>query len=150
MDLSPITFEANLDPSDFFLQLAVILVAARIFSELAARLDIPTRAGLLGEEVERCERARVDEDRQEQAGVEDQGEDLVVELQVHEKAHDRDELDRRSPNVERCQENDHVLDAALCVVAGFDFWDGLSVGPEDFGLAQHEGWMWVRRAHSPH
>ena len=34
-----------MDPSDFFLQLAIILVAARIFSEVAARLDIPTVIG---------------------------------------------------------------------------------------------------------
>jgi predicted RNase H-like nuclease len=37
-----------------------------------------------------------------------------------------------------------ALDAAVCVLAGFDFLRGEGQAPEDTGLARHEGWIWVR------
>lgn len=54
------------------------------------------------------------------------------------------EVSLGAPLVERCQESDHVLDAVLCLVAGFDFLDGLAIPPNDLDLAQREGWIWVR------
>ena len=38
-----------------------------------------------------------------------------------------------------------VLDAIICVAAGADFLAGRSMPPEDLGLAQKEGWIWVRQ-----
>jgi hypothetical protein len=38
-----------------------------------------------------------------------------------------------------------VLDALLCVLAGCDFLAGRAMPPEDWTLAQKEGWIWVRR-----
>lgn len=40
--------------------------------------------------------------------------------------------------------SDHVLDAAICVLAGFDFLDGSCLAPEDHDLAIKEGWIWAR------
>ncbi len=40
--------------------------------------------------------------------------------------------------------SDHVLDAAICVLAGFDFLDGSCFAPEDHALAVKEGWIWAR------
>ena len=40
--------------------------------------------------------------------------------------------------------NEHVLDAAICVLAGFDFLEGLCIAPEDRHLAVKEGWIWAR------
>ena len=37
-----------------------------------------------------------------------------------------------------------ALDAAVCVLAGFDFLHGEAYTPEDSELAKHEGWIWVR------
>lgn len=37
-----------------------------------------------------------------------------------------------------------VLDACLCVLAAADFLDGAAPGPDDPGLAEREGWIWVR------
>lgn len=42
------------------------------------------------------------------------------------------------------QRNDHVLDAVVCALAGFDFLTGSVVRPQDSALAQREGWIWVR------
>ena len=39
---------------------------------------------------------------------------------------------------------DHVLDAAVCVLAGFDFADGSVIMPSDHALAEREGWIWVK------
>jgi len=41
-------------------------------------------------------------------------------------------------------ENDDVLDAVVCVMAGFDYLDGICTPPEDRELAEREGWIWVR------
>ena len=38
-----------------------------------------------------------------------------------------------------------VLDALLCVLAGCDFLAGRAMPPEDWPLAQKEGWIWLRR-----
>ena len=38
-----------------------------------------------------------------------------------------------------------VLDAVISVAAGADFLAGRSMPPEDLGLAQKEGWIWVRQ-----
>lgn len=43
----------------------------------------------------------------------------------------------------------HVLDAALCVLAGDDFLRGRCDEPEDAPLARREGWAWVRAATPP-
>lgn len=37
-----------------------------------------------------------------------------------------------------------ALDAAICVLAGFDFLRGDACKPEDAELARREGWIWVR------
>ena len=41
--------------------------------------------------------------------------------------------------------NADVLDSAVCVLAAVDFLEGRAVGPTDAALAEHEGWIWVRR-----
>jgi predicted RNase H-like nuclease len=38
-----------------------------------------------------------------------------------------------------------VFDACLCLVAARDFVLGRAVAPQDKGLAEQEGWIWVRR-----
>ena|SRR5436190_10667739 len=38
----------------------------------------------------------------------------------------------------------HLIDAAICALAGTDFIDGKAVAPEDRGLAEREGWIWAR------
>lgn len=45
----------------------------------------------------------------------------------------------------RAISSDHVLDAILCVVAGFDFVEGEAVSPGRNQLARQEGWIWARR-----
>jgi len=47
---------------------------------------------------------------------------------------------------ERACASDHILDAILCVVAGFDFLEGVAIAPEDEQIARQEGWIW---AHKP-
>jgi hypothetical protein len=37
------------------------------------------------------------------------------------------------------------LDAAICVLAGFDFLKNAAYSPKDAALAEREGWIWVRR-----
>jgi hypothetical protein len=37
-----------------------------------------------------------------------------------------------------------ALDAAICMLATFDFVRGLAIPPKDFDLAQVEGWIWAR------
>lgn len=39
-----------------------------------------------------------------------------------------------------------VLDAILCVLAGWNFCRGLSVPPDDLLTAKREGWIWAGRA----
>jgi hypothetical protein len=43
-------------------------------------------------------------------------------------------------------ENDDVLDAAVCVLAGADFLSGKAMEPdeEEKKYAEQEGWIWVR------
>lgn len=41
--------------------------------------------------------------------------------------------------------SDHILDAALCVLAGLDFLEGRCVDPPRDGNWQQEGWIWFRR-----
>ena len=43
-----------------------------------------------------------------------------------------------------CSRSDHVLDAALCVLAGLDVLHGQAPAPEDPCLAAREGWIWCR------
>jgi hypothetical protein len=38
-----------------------------------------------------------------------------------------------------------ALDAAICVLAAYDFLRGEAYDPKELELAQHEGWIWVRR-----
>jgi hypothetical protein len=47
----------------------------------------------------------------------------------------------------RATECDHLLDAALCVLAAADFRRGRSMGPPASlaDVARREGWIWVRR-----
>ena len=42
------------------------------------------------------------------------------------------------------KQNDNVLDAVLCVLAGMDFLRGNVYHPPDLELAKKEGWIWVR------
>src|SRR5262249_22547850 len=37
-----------------------------------------------------------------------------------------------------------ALDAAICVLAGYDFLRTQAYPPDDPELARHEGWIWVR------
>jgi predicted RNase H-like nuclease len=46
--------------------------------------------------------------------------------------------------VEEMTRTDHALDAVLCVCAGLDFLNAKAVPPNDPGLAEKEGWIWVR------
>jgi len=38
----------------------------------------------------------------------------------------------------------HLIDAAICALAGADFIKGKAVAPEDRNLAEREGWIWAR------
>jgi predicted RNase H-like nuclease len=38
--------------------------------------------------------------------------------------------------------NGHLIDAAVCVLAGCDFLQGRAMSPEDRALAEREGWIW--------
>lgn len=40
--------------------------------------------------------------------------------------------------------SDHIFDAMICVLAGFDFLGGYCPRPGDAQLAAKEGWIWVR------
>jgi predicted RNase H-like nuclease len=42
------------------------------------------------------------------------------------------------------EQNADALDAAVCVLAGFDFLRGEAYKPDDIELARHEGWIWAR------
>jgi hypothetical protein len=39
-----------------------------------------------------------------------------------------------------------ALDAIACILAGVDFLDGKAAPPDEFAVAQREGWIWVRQA----
>jgi predicted RNase H-like nuclease len=47
-------------------------------------------------------------------------------------------------SAEQLLEDDDLLDAVVCVIAGADFLIGESVPPHDQELAAKEGWIWVR------
>ena len=57
------------------------------------------------------------------------------------------QLHLRAKHNSTVEESDHVLDAVVCVLAGADFLGGKSMRPtqEEKGLAQKEGWIWVRK-----
>lgn len=42
------------------------------------------------------------------------------------------------------EDSDHVLDAAVCVLAGKDFLISTAIPPENNIMAEKEGWIWVR------
>jgi len=42
------------------------------------------------------------------------------------------------------EQDDDVLDAAICVLAGADFLTGRAMPPENMEVARKEGWIWVR------
>lgn len=48
------------------------------------------------------------------------------------------------PDTSLLLQNDDVLDAALCVLAGADFLQGQAEPPTDWPQARKEGWIWVR------
>ena len=48
------------------------------------------------------------------------------------------------------ESNADVLDAVICVLAGFDFLSDKATPPHDSGLAEHEGWIWVRKNEAAH
>ena len=54
------------------------------------------------------------------------------------------EVALRTGTIDAAASSDHVLDAVLCVLAGFDFARGRVIAPSDRGLAEREGWIWVR------
>lgn len=62
---------------------------------------------------------------------------LKRSLSVHESA--KGKQTRR-----KLEENEHILDAAVCVVAAADFLRGEVVEPDDGLLARREGWIWVK------
>jgi hypothetical protein len=41
------------------------------------------------------------------------------------------------------EDNDHLIDAAVCVQAAADFLRGRCQPPPDLELARKEGWIWV-------
>jgi hypothetical protein len=43
---------------------------------------------------------------------------------------------------QRCENTDHLLDAAVCVLAGDEFLDGRCIPPADLEEAAVEGWIW--------
>lgn len=49
-------------------------------------------------------------------------------------------------STERVVESDHVMDAALCCLAGLDFVEGDVVPVEEEATARREGWFWVQRS----
>ncbi len=46
-------------------------------------------------------------------------------------------------------QNQHLIDACLCVLAGCDFLASTAIQPDDHTIAEQEGWIWVRRR-KPH
>lgn len=45
----------------------------------------------------------------------------------------------------RMRANDDALDAVVCLLAGYDYMQGLVMRPDDQALAEKEGWIWVRQ-----
>ena len=53
------------------------------------------------------------------------------------------------PDRAAMEANADAMDAAVCVLAGWDFLRGRCYEPGDPALARHEGWIWVRERFSP-
>lgn len=49
------------------------------------------------------------------------------------------------PDGELLEDNDDILDAALCLLAAVDFLRGKAMQPADLNAARKEGWIWVRK-----
>ena len=47
--------------------------------------------------------------------------------------------------------NDHMVDAVVCVLAGWDFLAGQAIGPDDNTgpMATREGWIWAQNPIPP-
>lgn len=45
----------------------------------------------------------------------------------------------------RMRANDDALDAVVCLLAGYDYMQGVVMCPDDPALAEKEGWIWVRK-----
>ena len=45
---------------------------------------------------------------------------------------------------EHVRRSEHIGDACVCVLAGADFLLGRAVPPDDFAVAEREGWIWAR------
>ncbi len=43
------------------------------------------------------------------------------------------------------EQDDDILDAAVCVLAGFHFINNKCMPPLDIDLARKEGWIWVKK-----
>lgn len=48
------------------------------------------------------------------------------------------------PNQEQLLKSADVLDACVCILAGYDFLRGLAAPPDNLQLARREGWIWTR------
>ena len=68
------------------------------------------------------------------AGHQQVREQIISQLRLHMRVDDSKPL----------LANADVLDAALCCLAGADFLHGTAMLPEDRGVAEKEGWIWVR------
>lgn len=55
-----------------------------------------------------------------------------------------DEFKIDSAAIKQGRGSDHLLDAVVCVAAGFDFLDGKCLKPENQSKVEREGWIWVR------
>jgi predicted nuclease with RNAse H fold len=47
------------------------------------------------------------------------------------------------------ESNHDALDAAICVLAAWDFMQGRCIQPTDLETARKEGWIWVRHPDHP-
>ena len=66
--------------------------------------------------------------------------DLPVRVEIVRGLCERIDAATLGPLLERQPD---LLDAALCVLAGFDFLAGRARAPEAHEVAQKEGWIWV-------
>ena len=74
-------------------------------------------------------------------------ENLVHNLLKHKELEDQVEFCQGV--TDKMEENDNLLDAALCVMAGADFCWGKCFNPPetDKGIVRREGWIWFKRIH---
>ena len=70
---------------------------------------------------------------------------LVIKLVKHNELKDQVEFCQGVRN--QMENNDNLLDAVLCILAGADFCWGKCVNPpeEDKDIARLEGWIWFRQ-----